>query len=245
MERTSEPRSPEMLLLEEVAGIARQLAAAPDLDALLQRICDLGQTHLGPCDGVSLMLIRRGGQIATPAYSSAIASENDQAQYATGDGPCLQSIREHQTITIEDLETEDRWPAYRDRALELGVRSMNSFRLFVEGDTMGALNFYATAPRAFDPRSELLGQVFASHAAVALKAAIAESGLEAALQTRDVIGQAKGVLMERLALTADDAFAMLKQRSQELNQPLRELAADVARTGVIADTPAQGVPGRA
>jgi GAF domain-containing protein len=219
--------------LEAVAGIARQLAAAADLDDLLQRIVDLGEHHIDRCDGVSLMLIRGRSQISSPAFSSRVAYASDQAQYETDEGPCLEAIREHETIVIDDLESEVRWPAYRDAALRLGVRSMMSFRLFVLEDTMGALDFYSSRPHAFDGASRLLGEVFASHAAVALKAAIAESGLHTALRTRDVIGQAKGILMERERIGPDAAFDRLRTASQRQNRPLRELALELAQTGEL------------
>jgi GAF domain-containing protein len=233
-ERTGEGRS-SYDELELVASIARQLAEAGDLDHLLQRIVDLGEHYIEGCDGVSLMLIRARGRISSPAYSSIVAYESDLAQYATDEGPCLEAIREHDTVLIDDLETETRWPAYRQAALALGVRSMISFRLFVLEDTMGALDFYSGTPHIFAPRARLLGEVFASHAAVALKSAISESGLRAALDTRDVIGQAKGVLMERERLGPDAAFARLQRLSQDHNRPLRDLAEDLTRTGHVPD----------
>jgi GAF domain-containing protein len=221
--------------LELVAAIARQLAEAEDLDHLLQRIVDLGEHYIEGCDGVSLMLIRARGNISSPAYSSVVAYESDLAQYATDEGPCLEAIREHQTVLMDDLETETRWPAYREAALALGVRSMLSFRLFVLEDTMGALDFYSGAPHTFARRARLLGEVFASHAAVALKSAISETSLRAALDTRDVIGQAKGVLMERERIGPDAAFGRLQQLSQDHNRPLRDIAEDLARTGRMPD----------
>jgi GAF domain-containing protein len=222
-------------LLETVAEIARRLAEADDLDELLQRITTLGEAYLQGCEGVSLMLIRKGGRISSPAFSSPVAYQSDQAQYATNEGPCLEAIREQHTVLIDDLETDERWPRYREQALALGVRSMVSFRLFLRGDTMGALDFYSSRPHVFDERSRVLGQVFASHAAVALKAAISEAGTEAALRSRDVIGQAKGVLMAREGLTAEGAFARLRAVSQQHNQPIRELAEQVVATGQLPD----------
>ena len=226
--------------LEMVAEIARRLAEAKDLDELLQRTATLGEEYLEHCDGVSLMLIGGGGRISSPAFSSQVAYDSDQAQYETGQGPCLESIREHASMLIDDLETDERWPAYRERVLSLGVRSMLGVRLFVLGDTMGALNFYSARPHAFDQRSILLAQVFASHASVALKAAITEAGQEVALRSRDIIGQAKGVLMAREGLTATDAFARLRERSQQLNRPVRLLAEEVAATGELPDAPRSG-----
>jgi GAF domain-containing protein len=231
-EHTSEGRS-SFGELELVARIARQLAEAGDLDHLLQRIVDLGEHYVEGCDGVSLMLIRARQSISSPAYSSRVAYESDLAQYATNEGPCLEAIREHDTVVIDDLRTENRWPAYRQAALALGVRSMISFRLFVLEDTMGALDFYSSAPHTFAWRAQLLGEVFASHAAVALKSAISETSLRAALDTRDVIGQAKGVLMERERIGPDAAFARLQQLSQDHNRPLRNIAEDLAQTGHV------------
>jgi GAF domain-containing protein len=219
--------------LEQVAEIARELADAASVDDLLQRIADLGERYVEDCDGVSIMFVHRGGRITSPAFSSRVAYDSDQAQYVADEGPCLEAIREHHTIVIDDLEDDERWPVYRRLALELGVRSMISFRLFVREDTMGALDFYSRTPHVFGARSRLIGQVFASHAAVALKAAITEAGLTTALASRDVIGQAKGVLMEREHLTAPEAFARLTTISQAINRPLRDIAAEIAETGDV------------
>lgn len=223
----------EVNTLEQVAEIARRLSAADSLDAVLQRIADLGEEYLDKCDGVSVMFVHRGGRISSPAFSSTVAFDSDQAQYTANEGPCLEAIREQHTVLIDDLRQDERWPAYRRLALDLGVRSMLSFRLFVESDTMGALDFYSRTPHAFGETDRLLGQVFASHAAVALKAAITEAGMAAALRSRDVIGQAKGVLMERGRISAAEAFDRLQSMSQEANRPLREIAGEIAGTGAI------------
>lgn len=233
-EQTEESMDAETLA-ERLGEMARELSGAHDLDELLQLIVDLGEAYLEGCDGVSLMLIGKNRQISSPAYSSKVAYDSDQAQYETDEGPCLDALRQHETIVIDDLETETRWPDYRARALELGVRSMISFRLFAHEDTMGALDFYAATPQAYDRTSRLLGQVFASHASVALKAAITTAGLEATIHTRDVIGQAKGIIMSHHHLTADAAFELLRKISQQMNRPLREVADDIATTGEIPD----------
>lgn len=96
------------LLLERLAEMARALSGANDLDEMLQLIVDLGESYLDGCDGVSLMLIGRDRQISSPAYSSQVAYASDQAQYKTDEGPCLDALRQHETIVIEDLRTEVR-----------------------------------------------------------------------------------------------------------------------------------------
>ena len=223
-------------LLDGIGAIGRALAEADGLQETLQRIVDLGEDLLEHCDGVSLMLIGRGGVIDTPASSSPVAYESDMAQYATGQGPCLEAIKDHATIVMDDLETDQRWPDYRARVLELGVRSMISFRLFITDDSMGALDMYSRRPNAFDRRSQLVGQVFAAQASVALKAALIEAGLQTAVESRDVIGQAKGIVMARHRLTADMAIEVLKRLSQEHNQKLADLAEQIARTGELPGT---------
>ena len=226
-------RGTDEQLLEQVAGIARELSEVDGLQATLQHIVDLGEGLLEHCHGVSLMLIVRGGAIETPAASSQVAHDSDLLQYATGEGPCLSAIRDHETVLMQDLEKEERWPTYRDAALRLGVRSMVSFRLFVTDDSLGALDLYSRRPNAFDQRSVLLGQVFAAQASVALKAVFTEVGLQAAIRSRDVIGQAKGIVMARRHVTPDAAFAILRQLSQDRNEKLVDLAEQIAATGEV------------
>jgi GAF domain-containing protein len=220
-------------LLQQLAEIAHRLSEAEDLDGLLQLIVDLGEDYLEGCDGVSLMLIGKNRTISSPAYSSRVAYESDLAQFEADEGPCLDAPRDHAIYMIDDLETETRWPDYRARALNLGVRSMLSYRLYAKGRTFGALDFYSKRPHAYSAFSKLIGQVFASHAGVALKGAINEAGLERALANRDTIGQAKGILIERLGLSASDAFTLLVGVSQQRNKPLREVAEQIVTSGEI------------
>jgi GAF domain-containing protein len=223
----------EITALQDMAAIARQLAAAGSIDELLHRTVVLAERYIDRCDGATVLVIQRGGGTTIPAASSELAREVAQIPATVGEGPCLTALEDQATVVSSDLRDERRWPAYRARMLELGVRSVMDVRLFTHHDTMGTLGFYSTAPGAFDERSTAFAQVFASHAAVALKAAISETGLSAALRSRDVNGQAKGVIMEREGLTADGALERLRQLSQDRQQPLRELAEEIVRTGVV------------
>jgi GAF domain-containing protein len=233
-QRSDDPRS-ESELLEQLAEIAHRLSEADDLDALLQLIVDLGEDYLEGCDGASLMLIGKNRTISSPAFSSRVAYESDLAQYAADEGPCLDALRDHRVYMIDDLETETRWPDYRVRALALGVRSMLSYRLYARGGTFGALDFYSRRAHAYSPFSKIIGQVFASHAGVALKGAITEAGLEKAIESRDIIGQAKGILMERLGLRANESFTLLRGISQHQNVRLTDVARQIVTTGEIPD----------
>ncbi|TVR36549.1 MAG: ANTAR domain-containing protein [Nitriliruptor sp.] len=233
--RRSAAARTENELLEQLAEIAHRLSETESLDELLQLIVDLGESYLDGCDGVSLMLIGKNRTISTPAYTSQVVYESDLAQYQADEGPCLDVLRDHAVYLIDDLETEHRWPAYRALALKLGVRSMLSYRLHAKGQTYGGLDFYSKRPHVYSPSSRAIGQVFASHAGVALKGAITEAGLERAIASRDIIGQAKGILIERRHLTTADAFAKLAELSQRHNIRVREIAEQIVTTGEIPD----------
>ena len=99
---------------------------------------------------------------------------------------------------------------------------------FAEEDTLGALNLYSKQRGAFDDEALAVGSVFATHAAVALAGAQHDEQMQKALQTRDVIGQAKGILMAQQDVSADEAFDILRRASQRMNIKLRELAERVA-----------------
>ena len=217
-----------MELAEIFAEVARALLSADDVEATLEKITSLAVETIDGCDHAGVSLVQ-GRLISTPAASDDVPIQVDTIQYEVDDGPCLGAIREHETFCIEDLAGEDRWPEFSRRAAqETGVASMLSFRLFAEGDTMGALNLYSKRPGAFDDDALAIGSVFATHAAVALAGAQYDEHLQKALQGRDVIGQAKGILMAQQNVNADEAFDILRRASQRMNVKLRELAERVA-----------------
>jgi GAF domain-containing protein len=154
-------------------------------------------------------------------------------------------MSEHETYLIDDLATDERWPTFGRRAFdETGVRSMLSFRLFVQADTLGALNLYSRHPSAFDDHSCAIGTVLAAHAAIAMSAAREHTRadqLEDALRSSREIGTAVGVLMGRGRVTQDEAFAMLRRASQHLHRKLRDVAVEVVDTGQL---PERGLPPR-
>jgi GAF domain-containing protein len=124
------------------------------------------------------------------------------------------------------------------KARELGVASMMGFLLFTDGeDNLGALNLYSSQPGAFTERSEHVGWLLASHAAVALSSARNDAQLHDAIRRRQDIGEALGILRERHALTEDEAFARLIHASQNHNIKLRDIARTINTTGDIPPTP--------
>ena len=146
----------------------------------------------------------------------------------------MSGASEHErTVVIDDLDIDQRWPDSRARGLELGVRSIRSFRLPVTADSMGALDRFSRQPHAFDGRSRLVGQVFAAQASAAMKAALVEAGHETAIRSRDVSGQAQGIVMVHNPVTSDLAFGILRRVSQQRNQKLVTLTGAAVKTGQI------------
>ncbi len=222
-------------LSQTFAEIAQALLCEDTVEATLQRIAELAVETIEHCDFAGMTLVR-GRLMTTPASTTQIPTQVDAIQLDTGEGPCLDAIREHEVFHTDDLSLEERWPNFARRAVEMTqVRSMLCFRLFVEEDTLGALNLYSRSPAAFDDDDRTVGSVFAAHAAVALSTAQHDQQMQDALRTRDTIGQAKGILMARQGVTADQAFDMLRRGSQRLNIKLAELARRVTEGGAGAD----------
>jgi GAF domain-containing protein len=197
----------------------------------LQRIVDVAVIEL-PADHAGISEIR-GGDVLTRAATGETAIAIDQAQYLTGEGPCLTSLRDEITVRSDDLTAETRWPKFTPAAVAAGARSMMSVQLFVEGDNLGALNLYALASNAFSEPDESTALLLASHAAIALHSSQMEIHLREAIVTRDVIGQAKGVLMERLKIDQARAFEWLVVASQRTHRKLRDVAEEIAETGAL------------
>lgn len=231
-------RPDDVVQVAEMFGeVARVLATHDDMQATLERIVGLAVEHLDPCEHAGVSFVE-GKKITSPASSNEVPRILDRIQSETGEGPCVDAIKEHEVFQTGDLATERRWPRFSQRAFdETGVRSVLSLRLFVEHDTMGALNLYATQGDAFDEADVALGSVFAVHAAVAMASARREEGLERKAEGREAIGRAKGIIMARSGVTDERAFEMLKAASQRLNIKLREVARQVNEGTAAGDEP--------
>jgi transcriptional regulator with GAF, ATPase, and Fis domain len=211
--------------LEEIAETL-QAASSPQetLDAITHAAVDVieGSSYAA----VSLVIGRK--EIETVAGTDDVVMAIDQAQYETHEGPCLDALYDEDAVRMNDIEFEKRWPDFTARARDHGVLSMMCFRLFLWGDDAAALNMYAVERDVFTDESQETGRLLATHAAVALAAARKVDQLEQAVDSRDVIGQAKGILMERHDLNADSAFNLLTRASQKTHIRLVEIAQRIA-----------------
>lgn len=219
----------EGALAERIAGAARELQEQEDLQSTLNRAVHLAVANVDGCDSAGLSMVRRQRHIDTPAATSPMAVEGDRLQYETGEGPCLDAIWEQHTVHSANLLDDQRWPTWGPRvAAETGAVSILAFRLFTQEDTLGALNLYSRT--GFDEADRDMGLALAAHTAIAVSAAQQSEQLVAALDTRTVIGQATGMLMERLDINAQVGFAVLARLSQESNTKLHDVAATIVST---------------
>jgi GAF domain-containing protein len=226
-------RDDELVAAEVFGEVARQLVSEHLVPATLQRIVELAVEHLEACEYAGITTIE-AGRISSPASSDDVPRIVDAIQAEVGEGPCVDAIREREVFITGDLLSERRWPQFSRRAhQETGVTSILSIRLFVERDTMGALNLYSRRADAFDATDVALAAVFATHAAVAMSTARREANLERKAASRDLIGRAKGIVMALRHISDDEAFALLRDASQRLNVKLTAVAQQVSDSGEV------------
>lgn len=213
----------ELLRLAELVRELQQ-KTPPDgqasLDGLIRHVAESvpGARYAG-------ITIAGRRRLETPAATGRYPIVLDEIQNREGEGPCVADAWDHDTIRIDDLAKAGRWPRYRRGALKhTPIRSVLSFKLFRGSQTAGTLNLYAEQARAFDDDSLRAGLAVAAHAAVAWDILQRAKQFRDALASRDVIGQAKGILMERFEIDSVGAFDLLKRLSQESNTPVAELA---------------------
>lgn len=220
-------------LAVQFAELARSLQRQADPEATLRDVVRAAVELIpGVEDGsISVVLGRR--HVLSEAPSSELPRVVDALQEETGQGPCLDAVYEQHTVRVSDMHTERRWPLFAARAAAAGAGAMLSFQLYVEGDNLGALNLYARRAGALDDASEHVGRLFAAHAAVAYAAARTQAELDRALITRELIGQAQGILIERHKVTGEQAFLLLVAASQRSNVKLHELASQLVHSGVL------------
>lgn len=192
-----------------------------------------------------LTLMRPGRRPETVAATGEIPRHVDELQYAAGEGPCLQAGSDNpdsgEVIRSPNLREDDRWPKFAKECVEqTPIRSMLGVKLILAGNDRGALNFYAESVDTFTEEDAAMGAIFAPFAALALQNTLHArdvANLETALQSSRQIGTAMGILMARQLITSDQAFAQLSTASQALNRKLRDIAADVERTGQLPGLP--------
>jgi GAF domain-containing protein len=222
------------------------------MDSLLQMVADLSKAVMpgGPEVSVTLLVKDKPGLMAS---TGQLAVDLDERQYERDHGPCLHAARTGDVVEIADARTDPRWRDYLTRAVEYGFLSSLSIPLRIdeEDEVTGALNIYARDADAFDEDSRAAASRFAPYATVAAgnlhayqAARDKADNLQRALESRAVIDQAKGVLVERYKLTPDQAFQLLARASMHANRKVRDIADHLVHTGELLGAAPSGDGGR-
>ncbi len=234
---------PDYPLAAQFAEMATTLFAAGTAGGVLDHLVEVSTQIIDGTDAASLTM-QHNGSYTTPAFTGQLAYDLDQIQYRHGEGPCVDAVGATGPAyaACADLRADSPWPAFAAAASAAGGRAVLSLGIFpdpgAELPRLGSLNLYSRQPDAFDDGSRDTGLLLAAHAGVALasvsaraEADLRTAQLERAMQSRDVIGQAKGILMARRGLTPEQAFDLLRDSSNRLNTKLIDLARRVTETG--------------
>lgn len=227
---------------------ARAIDGQQTLDQTLDAIVRAAQQTVPGFDHVGISVTGKGnghpGTIETRAGTGRLVWEVDELQYKLGEGPCYDAIVNGGITVMDDVATEARWPRYVDEVARLGLRAQMGLQLYTDEGALGGLNFYAAEP-GIDPDAIQLADLFAAHAAIALGRSRHAHQLKESVASRQAIGTAVGIVMERYRLSEDRAFQFLVRASSTSNIRLRAIAEEiVASTNQQAeqagDHPPQG-----
>jgi GAF domain-containing protein len=238
-------------LAGQFAELTRALLdVTPTVGGVLRLVVGAASALVPDADLVSVTLRGPDGSYHTPVETDPVAVLLDQVQYDHGEGPCVESARPDGPAIAwsQEVANDPRWPSFGPAAATHGYHSVLATALLPDARPprlSGALNIYSSRPGAFDSHAIDLALLLATHASLALAhtEAVAATELETAhlrraVESRDVIGQAKGILMQRRGITADEAFDVLRRASQDLNVKLADLARTLATRHTEVDLPA-------
>lgn len=217
-------------LAVRMAELARSVAAPRKLDDILSGVTAAAKELIPGVDAAGILLIGKGGTFESLAQITELPHQLDELQMRFNEGPCMEAALEELIVRTDDFREESRWPKYSPACVEIGVLSGLSFKLYTAERTAGALNLFGFSPNPWSGEAETIGTVLAAHAAAAVLANRQGQQLESALSTRDRIGQAKGIIMERYKVDDVQAFEMMRRLSQDSNTRLIDIAQQVIDT---------------
>jgi transcriptional regulator with GAF, ATPase, and Fis domain len=224
--------NPEHRLSQAISQLSGILFSETSPEDTLRRVAEAAQRVVPGCAAASVTLVEKG-RPGTPASTSPAAFEVDVAQYESNEGPCLEAVRTRESVSIQSLSESRAFPEFSVAAIRHGFRSSLSLPLRVAEETVGALNLYGEKTGAFEA-SESVGAVFARQAAITVanaraihRASDLATQLAEALEHRDMIGQAKGIVMAQSSVSSDEAFDVLRRASQRVNRKLYDIAREV------------------
>ena len=218
--------------LLQVGELVRDLEQrSDDVDTVLGDITTSAAKFVPGAQYAGITLVGRNSAVQTVAPTHRYVVYLDDVQRRHQQGPCLSSETRHEVVLIGDLATESRWPDFCEQAVKLTpVRAVLSMPLFTARRHRASLNLYAAKRDVFDEDSVELASVFGTHTALVWSLIRRSEQFKSALASRDIIGQAKGIAMERFGLDAVEAFELIKKLSQESNTPVAEIARRMVHT---------------
>ena len=223
------PESQE--LARRMAALAREFFRPSSLADTLSGVTAAAVELIPNAEWADILTVTGGRTVESFAATAKLPEELDAVQEKLGEGPCLEAAQKSLIVRSDDLRTETRWPRFAAEAVQAGVLSTLSFQLYLDSGSMGALNLFSSKPGAFDVDAEAITEVLAAQAAMALSAARGHEQFSSALASRDIIGQAKGMIMERFGVDSVRAFELLRKLSQDSNIPLADIAARLGDSG--------------
>jgi hypothetical protein len=221
---------------ETAQGLFRAGSASDTLKAVVA----LAVASIDGCDFASIF-VGQDNTVTRPVGSDPAAAEVDVAQRRSGQGPALDALAQSGPLYVEDLHGDSRWESFGAAATAAGIRSSVTIRLSEDPDRAAALCLYARYPRAFGALDRAKAVILAALGGLALSAAEAHDfesrqSIETALETREVIGQAQGILMEREQISPDAAYDILRRASKHLETRIRDVAQSIVDTGQSPET---------
>ncbi|MCV7011163.1 GAF and ANTAR domain-containing protein [Mycolicibacterium madagascariense] len=217
-----------------MTDLTHRFAHPTNVDEILYGITTAAVNLIDAVDSCDVLLIEHAEKFRSVATTSPVAAELDGIQHRHGEGPCIDAAVGDTMALSNDLRDDERWPRFATAAVEAGVHSVLSFQLYThqkQPTCRGALNLFSSRPNAFDSDAQAIGAMLATHAAIVLIAQDREAQFQSALASRDAIGQAKGMIMERFRVDAVRAFELLKKLSQDTNTRLVDVAAQIVASG--------------
>lgn len=215
------------------ASLANTLAETEGVTETIEQIVGFAVETIGTAFGGITLTNSRGRAFRTVGATHDSVVTADELQYELREGPCVDASVADELVVSSYLATDERWPTWGPQASLLGFNSILSAELRARGRRIGALNLYGAEEATFTREDMVLAALFARQGALALGYARSEEGLRQALETRTVIGQAQGVLMERFEIDADRAFATLRRYSQQHNIKLKVLCRQLVETRAL------------
>jgi GAF domain-containing protein len=210
-------------------AIAAHFDHQHDLETTLAAVTGAAVDLIDGIDYADVLTIS-DGEFHSLTPTNPIATELDQLQRSAGQGPCLEAAVGDSIVRSSDLRGDERWPMFAEGAVRRGIHSILSFQLYTHEKGAGALNLFGLAPHEFNSESETVGTMLATQAAVAIITDDRYHQFESALASRDLIGQAKGIIMERYGVDAVAAFNMIRKLSQDSNEKVALIARRVVET---------------